>query len=425
MKKKHFIYFPAVCSMVFLGVAEASQTAQTSSQSPSASSSPGAKLKALGKAAMGVAKINPKVLPPLEGSGQKRDTDLKWLTENLTKEEAENIQKRSNARYYIDLGGKVQRYSDSMVAALNSLPQLGGAATGVTAGIDPQAAFVDLINKVGSLVARGLQAYGRYKASFVLEVISTNEQIVEGAQKSYEEIQKIQSEINDLLGFKKEDIKIRRFKDLFSKRVFKNIDEFTDKMYLTNNKEERGERINALLKTLKEEKSTFNNYVATLNIKYLETQLMKIHKIKNRQKYVEGLSRNLTELEKFIEVFQKSVDELEKSKDKKDIKALPSKRMDLAEVTAKKDLLEAEKQAYETLDYDSISKDFGITLASRDESTLIAALDGEADRLKKEIDRFMNSLSDDESQSYDHESFEKLESRVESLEKRIESLGKS
>lgn len=155
----------------------------------------------------------------------------------------------------------------------------------------PASTVAVVINKLAFGISLGVRAIGRWREA-AQQVLSTNEQVLEAAVKSYERIESLSATLKDMLGPK---TVIDAFKELPSSRkstadkvldlfrpqnYLNTFTKFTDATYISN-KADRWEQVKKTSELLIDEEKRFDDYIAMLQIKILERQIMNLHKLEN------------------------------------------------------------------------------------------------------------------------------------------------
>ena len=215
----------------------------------------------------------------------KRSQILGKTTELQDEATQQRVGKRAKARVSQEMGGKI-------VQATDEFDELFFRYAPLSIKQHPASTFVSIISSVVGVVGVGLRAHGRRKEALE-NLISANEQILEAASKSFEKIAALSKTLTDLIGPKtikeahqenqaSELDMGKKILNLFSPSNFINtFNNFTDDLYITDNKADRWEKIKHVLNDLKKEEATFDDYIALLQIKLLERELMELHKFKN------------------------------------------------------------------------------------------------------------------------------------------------
>lgn len=350
---------------------------------------------------------------PLEGSQEAIDQTMQWLTDGLDPNVAKRISERGSARYYITLGGSAKEYTDNVVEFLGKAKEMAEGVGLEGIGLDVPN---NIINIIGSGIAQSLTMYGRYTAASILQVMSSHEQIVEAAKQSHEKIQELNSKIKGLLAFNKDDLKIGGLRDVFSWKLFNNLNVLTDSLYITDYKAVRGDALEEALNNLKIEKEKFNHYLTILKIKTLENELMDIHKKMNKNAYITAMKRNLDALLNADKLLYESIELLN-----------ANKKNHIDDYTRYyQDEIEKEEELMNRLisDRKSIVAQIGALQAEINmykEITMSPADEDKRNKLIEEIADLRKTLSPGE-QSENEEIIEELSERVKKLEDTVQHL---
>lgn len=188
-------------------------------------------------------------------------------------------------------GREIQAKADVVVNATSEIQDLIRKAP---LSIQQQNAttVIAVLNQVVQGAGVLFRAYGRRKEA-LQAIMGTNEQILEAAIKTYEKIQAQSIILEKLIGpttiqsaMKKAQVitgnKNQIISGLLSPTNYLNtFAAFTDSLLITDNKAERWEKIKAASKSLSEEQSRFDDYMALLQLKVLENMMMEYHRIEN------------------------------------------------------------------------------------------------------------------------------------------------
>jgi hypothetical protein len=224
------------------------------------------------------------VSKPVVSNKQFRKETLKAQTKEMEGDAQKRLKKRAQGRVIQDTSQVAVEASDKISMYMSKLPlsvQQHSASTAIA-----------IINKVVWGAGTAVRALGRRQEA-IQSVLSTNEQILEAATKTYENIQKLTDTLEGLLHPK---TIIEAVKDLPSSNISKKdkilnllkpqnyintFDKFTDNLYITTNKADQWETVKTTAKSIIEEEKRFDDYMAILQIKVLEKQLMNLHKLEN------------------------------------------------------------------------------------------------------------------------------------------------
>lgn len=215
----------------------------------------------------------------------------------LSEEEQKRLQKRSQARKLQEGAQVVVGATETISTYMSQLPLSIQQQNPTTA--------VAVLNKLAWGVGTVVRAIGRRQEA-MQAVLSTNEQLLEATVKSYEDILKLTHALEDLLHPK---TILEAVKDLSSSQTSKTdkllsllkpqhylntFDKFTDNLYITNNKAQQWEMVKKTVKELIEEEKRFDDYIALLQIKVLERQLMNLHKLANFNAAIDPKTKQIT-----------------------------------------------------------------------------------------------------------------------------------
>lgn len=225
----------------------------------------------------------------------KRFQSLEQQKQKATSQEQKKLEERSKGRDIQQKAGVVINTTDDIDQFIQKLPLVAQRQYPTVAA--------RILNKVVNVVGVGVRAYGRRKEA-LQAITGTSEQVLEAATQSYETIKDLSTKLSELLGDKtlkkaleenrsSEDMTIgQRALNLFAPSNFLNtFNQFTDRLYITDNKATRWTKIKETAKALKEEEETFDDYIAMLQIKFLEKLIMHLHLQTNKDKYIQGLQR--------------------------------------------------------------------------------------------------------------------------------------
>lgn len=193
-----------------------------------------------------------------------------------------NLKKRAYGRKIESYAQKGNNLVDKAQALVVQSPFAFQASQGGTA--------VSVTTAIVRAVSLGLGIYGRRQQD-VVKIVTADEQILEAATKSQERIQLLTENLENLLGQKtiidainnlknKDKTKTEKLLGLLNPDVYINtLNNFTDDAYITNNKLERWQSVKQTAKELEEEKKILDDYIALFQIKFLEQEMMRFHKI--------------------------------------------------------------------------------------------------------------------------------------------------
>lgn len=238
---------------------------------------------------------------------QERLGTEKTLQEVLEKDTtgmAKRRYKASQGRSKQVTGETIQQTTTEIGDALEAPVALVKKATNSPiAGI-----LVSTIKYGGGTIGTVLTALGRYEER-TQKIFSANEQLVDGAQKSFEKIEVLTEEIQELVEYrtlsettqsrqKNKDVSVKkRIKRSLSPSTWKNtVEHLLDKTYFTDFKSQRAEDIKALQIQLKQEKDHFEEIIRLLQIKLLQDSLKDIEKRLNKEQTLKVLHSNFATL---------------------------------------------------------------------------------------------------------------------------------
>jgi hypothetical protein len=188
-------------------------------------------------------------------------------------------------------GREIQAKADIVVNVTNEIQDMIRKAP---LSIQQQNAttVVAVLNQVVQGVGVLFRAYGRRKEA-LQAIMATNEQILEAAIKSYEKIQAQSLILEKLIGPTTIQSAMKKAQNLTGNKsqiisgllnpanYLNTFVAFTDSLLITDNKADRWEKIKMSSKSLSEEQSRFDDYIALLELKVLENMMMEYHRIEN------------------------------------------------------------------------------------------------------------------------------------------------
>ncbi|MBM3633404.1 MAG: hypothetical protein FJX03_06870 [Alphaproteobacteria bacterium] len=188
-------------------------------------------------------------------------------------------------------GREIQAKADVVVNVTNEIQDLIRKAP---LSIQQQNAttVVAVLNQVVQGAGVLFRAYGRRKEA-LQTIMGTNEQILEAAIKSYEKIQAQSVILEKLIGPTTIQSAMKKAQNLTGNKsqiisgllnpanYLNTFVAFTDSLLITDNKADRWEKIKLASKSLSEEQSRFDDYIALLELKVLENMMMEYHRIEN------------------------------------------------------------------------------------------------------------------------------------------------
>lgn len=229
-------------------------------------------------------------------------------------ETTERIEKRSKGRQLQRIGGK-------MVEVTNSISDLIKEAPLSIQQQNPTTA-VAILNRVVTGVGVTIRALGRRKEA-LQAIMSANEQIIEAAAKTYEKIEALSSTLETLIGPKtfinaarevqSSDLsKGQKILTMLSPSNYINtFNKFTDDLYITDNKAKRWEEIKRVNKELQEEQSRYDDYIALLQIKFLEKMIMALHLNQNKDAYLNKLDESVKTIDEALNITNAKIEALD------------------------------------------------------------------------------------------------------------------
>jgi hypothetical protein len=195
----------------------------------------------------------------------------------------ESLKKRADARVLQERAQYGVDASNQISKLLEKLP--------LSVKEHPASTVATVVNKLALGVSLGVRALGRWREA-AQQILSTNEQVLEASIKSYEKIESLSATLKEMLGpktviyaFKElpssEKSNGEKILDLLRPRNYINtFTKFTDATYLTK-KADRWEQVKKTADTLRDEEKRFDDYIAMLQVKILERQIMNLHKLEN------------------------------------------------------------------------------------------------------------------------------------------------
>lgn len=310
-------------------------------------------------------------------SKDKRAQDLSAAKKQMDDATLKKLTKRSEGRKAQKIGGDILDATKVVDDLLFNAPLSIKQHYATTA--------VAVLNTVVTGIGLGIRAYGRRKEA-MQSIVSANEQILEAASRSFEKVEALNTELEALLGPKTIAIAIEKNQDptlsksqklinlLAPRNYINTFNKFTDALYITDNKAERWEKIKKITKDLQEEQARYDDYIALLQIKFLEKMVMTFHLEENKYENLaaKGKSENPGG---YIKKLEDSIEPLTEA-----IKITEQKIADLKEAPAAKDgLLNRLKK--------TVGKDDGTKRAK-----ILKSLEEERDNYVKQKESVMDDI---------------------------------
>lgn len=245
------------------------------------------------------------------------------ILQDQKKQQNETIQKnlsqRSEGRKIQSVGGDIVDVTSKIDGLLDHLPN--------KIKDFPATTVLSVLNRVANVVGRGVVAYGRRQEG-LKAIINTDEQILEESMRSFEKIKLLSRTLADLLGQKTLMDAVQENKDsdatlgrktlnLLAPSNFMNtFNQFTDNFYITDNKRARWAQVKKAAQDLREEEAVFDDYMAILQIKFLEKMIMVLHRQQNKDVYLKKIEESLEVLNQALRNVGQKINDLHREENK-------------------------------------------------------------------------------------------------------------